>query len=69
MIQVSGWDPLRDDGLIYAKLLQRAGTEVRVQVWKGQPHGHWVGMPEFEGAKTAFRDTVEGIGWLIGARE
>ena len=31
-------DPLVDDGLIYANLLQQAGVEVEYHVYKGMPH-------------------------------
>lgn len=37
-LQVCGLDPLRDDGLIYEKVLRQAGTDTGTNVYKGLPH-------------------------------
>lgn len=39
MIQVAQYDPIRDDGLRYAKALRAAGVAVRLTNYIGMPHG------------------------------
>jgi len=39
LIQVAEHDPLRDDGVRYAKALADAGGEVRLTAYDGMPHG------------------------------
>lgn len=41
-VQVCGLDVLRDEGLLWTELArQRSGTESRVDVYSGLPHGFW----------------------------
>jgi len=40
-ISVSGCDPLRDQGIEYAKKLDEAGIPVKIEIYPGYPHG-WV---------------------------
>ncbi|KAJ4991675.1 hypothetical protein SVAN01_02790 [Stagonosporopsis vannaccii] len=37
---VAGLDPLRDEGLLYAKLLSEENVPTEVRLFKGVPHGH-----------------------------
>ena len=41
LIQVAEYDPLRDDGIRYARALQEAGTPVRLTEYVGMPHGYY----------------------------
>ena len=41
LIQVAEYDPLRDDGIRYARALQAAGTSVRLTEYVGMPHGYF----------------------------
>ncbi|OQE30860.1 hypothetical protein PENFLA_c002G10385 [Penicillium flavigenum] len=36
---IAGYDPLRDEGLLYGKLLAENGVPTNVNVFKGVPHG------------------------------
>jgi acetyl esterase len=40
-VQVAEYDPLRDDGIRYARAMQAAGTTVRLTEYVGMPHGYF----------------------------
>jgi acetyl esterase len=41
LIQVAEYDPLRDDGIRYARALEHAGNQVRLTEYVGMPHGYF----------------------------
>lgn len=41
LIQVAEYDPLREDGIRYARALQAAGNAVRLTEYVGMPHGYF----------------------------
>ena len=41
LIQVAEYDPLRDDGIRYARAMQAAGDQVRLTEYVGMPHGYF----------------------------
>jgi acetyl esterase len=41
LVQVAEYDPLRDDGVRYARAMQEAGTPVRLTEYVGMPHGYF----------------------------
>ncbi|KAH7061293.1 alpha/beta hydrolase fold-domain-containing protein [Macrophomina phaseolina] len=64
-ISVSGEDPLRDDGLVYASILREKGVDVRLDVTPGVSHAHVL----FKGLQSASKTNIEGakgFGWLLG---
>lgn len=65
--QIDGMDPLRDEGLIYATILEEeCDVRTRVEVYPGLPHGHWGFFPFLEGSRKFRKEQVAGFGWLLG---
>lgn len=62
---IAGLDPLRDEALLYAKLLSEANVPTEIRLFRGVPHGH----RRFGNALKASKDwddTVEeGILWAL----
>ncbi|CAG7984190.1 unnamed protein product [Penicillium salamii] len=66
VVMVDGMDTLRDDGLIYEKMLRDNGVATRLVAWPGMPHGHWGMFPQHSLSDVAQIDTISTIGWLLG---
>lgn len=64
-ISVCGWDPRRDEGVLFERLLREAGVEVRMDVHKGLPHGFWTVCRSLDVSREWERKLVEDVGWLI----
>ncbi|KAH8690720.1 putative lipase [Talaromyces proteolyticus] len=62
---LAGYDPLRDDGFLYAKLLTENGVPTNINVFKGVPHG----FRRFDNSLSASKDydriMEEGIKWAL----
>ncbi|RFU26024.1 hypothetical protein B7463_g10313, partial [Scytalidium lignicola] len=64
-LQVCGADPLRDEGLIYEKLLKRNGVKTRLDIFKGLSHSFWSFWPETDFSRDFQIKTQEGLRWLL----
>ncbi|KAF2028525.1 hypothetical protein EK21DRAFT_101833 [Setomelanomma holmii] len=63
---IAGQDPLRDEGLLYAKLLTEANVPTEIRLFKGMPHGHRRFGDALKKASKDWDDCVEeGILWVL----
>ncbi|CAG8361788.1 unnamed protein product [Penicillium salamii] len=65
-VQVAGLDVLRDDGIVYAKVLADHGIDVRIDAYPGVPHGHFNLWPRLKQSVKCQEDTIWHAGWLLG---
>lgn len=61
-------DPLRDQGFLYAELLQQAGVKTRTDYYKGLPN-MFVQFPELPTTLAAGGHLAAGIAWLLSERK
>jgi len=63
--QVGGLDPLRDEAVLYDRVLRESGVLTRFELYAGFGHMFWTNWPELEASKSFVRDTVRGVRWLL----
>jgi len=64
--QVCGMDPLRDDSLIYEKVLrEECDIETRMDLYKGLPHHFWILFPALRAAEKQRNDLLSGLEWIL----
>jgi len=66
---VAGADPLRDEDLLYAKLLAEAGVATEVRLFWGVPHAFTLFGPSLSAMAHWEKCTEEGIAWALGKPE
>ena len=68
-IQVAGLDPLKDDGIAYARRLQANGVEAKVEIYAGVTHAFQEFAPNTKIVQKWKDDLVRGFGWVLGQQE
>lgn len=64
--QVAGMDPLRDEGLLYERVLREEnGVPTRIDVYEGYGHMFWTNWPELQRSTEFVQDSLEGVRWLL----
>ncbi|KAH7468207.1 hypothetical protein FOMA001_g15242 [Fusarium oxysporum f. sp. matthiolae] len=64
--QVCGLDGLRDESIIYERILQHDNIPTRLDLYPGLPHHFWEFFPQLtKQVEKRTNDTVEGIKWLL----
>jgi acetyl esterase/lipase len=70
VFQICGMDPLRDEGIIFEReVREKAGTQTKLYMYEGLPHGFWGALPMLKVSKKAIQETTEGMVWLLGLEE
>jgi acetyl esterase/lipase len=64
MFGIAGLDPLRDEALLYAKLLSEAGVPTEVRLFKGVPHGFRRFGPALSASAQWDKAVEDGIAWV-----
>ncbi|KAI0106930.1 putative lipase/esterase [Daldinia grandis] len=68
--QVCGLDPLRDEALIYERILrEEASVKTRLDLYKGFGHYFWTNWPQLERSREFVEDTVKGVKWLLKQKQ
>ncbi|KAI0057903.1 hypothetical protein BV25DRAFT_1338304 [Artomyces pyxidatus] len=67
-IQASGHDPLRDEAILYERLLREAGTPTRFDIYPGLPHGFQMAAPHIKATQKLLHDTYCGFRWLLAGQ-
>ncbi|KAI9661182.1 MAG: hypothetical protein M1821_009509 [Bathelium mastoideum] len=64
--QICELDPLRDDAVIFEKILREEhGVPTKYDFYPGLPHGFWSFHPEAAFSKQVPKDGVAGLAWLL----
>ncbi|KAF2087625.1 hypothetical protein K490DRAFT_41525 [Saccharata proteae CBS 121410] len=68
--QINGMDPLRDEGLIYERLLrEECGVKTKLSIYPGMPHGFHNFVPTLQVARKYVQDALDGYAWLFARAE
>jgi acetyl esterase/lipase len=66
---IAGLDPLRDEALLYAKLLAETNVPTEVRLFKGVPHGHRKFGKALKASEHWDQCVDEGILWVLSKPE
>jgi acetyl esterase/lipase len=62
---VCGWDPRRDEALLFEQLLKEEKMGTKLYIYPGLPHGFWTTCPDLDVSKSWQIDLVEGVRFLL----
>lgn len=62
---ICGWDPRRDEAILFSQILTKAGIKVQSKIYSGLPHAFWTMAPDVQESKEWEDDAVAGIRWLL----
>jgi acetyl esterase/lipase len=69
LLQVNGMDPLRDEAIIYERVLrEELGIKTQMYMYPGLPHGFWAIFGSLQSSQKFRREQVEGFGWLLNRK-
>jgi len=63
--QVGGIDPLRDETLLYERVLRKSGVETKLDLYAGYGHMFHANYPAMERSREFWGDMLEGMRWLL----
>ncbi|KAL5120855.1 hypothetical protein ACEQ8H_001336 [Pleosporales sp. CAS-2024a] len=64
-LQVCGRDPLRDEALLWDRLLRNhSGAKSKIDMYQGMPHGFWR-FPAMKASRDWTTDLVQGIAFVL----
>jgi len=64
-LQVCGRDPLRDEAILYEKLLRGEGIKTRITVYPGVPHHFHYFFPQITQSLKFVEESKYGLRWLL----
>lgn len=62
---ICGWDPRRDEALLFEQLLKKEDVDTKKYVYSGLPHGFWTTCPDLDVSKAWEKDLIEGVRFLL----
>ncbi|EMD36108.1 hypothetical protein CERSUDRAFT_85210 [Gelatoporia subvermispora B] len=68
-LQVCGRDPLRDEAILYEKVLKETGIKTRITVYPGVPHHFHYFFPQIKLSMKFVEESKYGLRWLLSQVE